>query len=217
MGRAHLTLGGGIERSINTSFVFVFFGGRCPLYLGGGFMANYRRSRTAGGCFFFTLVTHQRQPFLTHPEARRFLRAAILETQNRYPFSINAWVLLPDHLHAVWTLPQDDPDFSKRWGLIKAGFSKKAKPLFEKKELLSVSRIKKQESSIWQRRFWEHEICDDDDYQRHLDYIHYNPVKHGLADRVADWPHSTFHRYVALATYPEDWGGALDFSGEFGE
>lgn len=180
-------------------------------------MANYRRSRTAGGCFFFTLVTHQRQPILTHPDARRFLRTSILETQNRYPFTIDAWVLLPDHLHAVWTLPEKESDFSKRWGLIKANFSKKAKSLFEKEELLSHSRVRQRESSIWQRRFWEHEIRDDDDYQRHLDYIHYNPVKHGLVKCVADWPHSTFHRYVTQGTYPDDWGGGIDFSGEFGE
>ncbi len=144
-------------------------------------MSNYRRERLPGGMFFFTLVAAGRRPILTTDVARTWLRGVIGEVRCEYPFAVEAWVLLPDHLHCIWTLPDGDMNFSKRWGLIKAGFSKRAKGMLDDKSLDSVSRIKHRESTIWQRRFWEHRIRDEEDYRRHMDYIHFNPVKHGLA------------------------------------
>ena len=139
--------------------------------------------------------------------------------KHQYPFTVEAWVLLPEHLHCIWTLPEGDRDYSKRWGLIKAGFSKQMRDALHHDARLTASKQKHRETSIWQRRFWEHSISNEEDFRRHVDYVHYNPVKHGLVNHVKDWPHSTFHRYVAMGTYPENWGGdiALNLEGEFGE
>jgi putative transposase len=145
------------------------------------------------------------------------LREIIGSVKNEYPFSINAWVLLPDHMHCIWTLPEDDSDFSKRIGLIKSGFSKKVNSRFRSVHCLSESRRKHRESMIWQRRFWEHTIVDDRDFHRHMDYVHFNPVKHGLVQTVIDWPYSTFHRYVQQNVYPADWAGDTQTDGAFGE
>jgi putative transposase len=182
-------------------------------------MPRYLRPRVAGGTYFFTVVTFQRRKILTLDRSRQILGQAIKEVQRQYPFSIEAWVLLPDHLHAIWTLPQGDMDYSKRWGLIKAKFSKDGKELFHEQQAVNPSRIKRREAAIWQRRFWEHGIRDDEDYGRHVDYIHYNPVKHGLVARVMDWPYSTFHRYVKEEFYPENWMEGVSFDGDdyFGE
>jgi len=122
-----------------------------------------------------------------------------------------AWVLLPDHFHCIWTLPAGDADYSTRWNIIKAGFSSCMKDTLQQPERLSASRTRRRALGIWQRRFWEHVIRDEDDRRRHLDYIHYNPVKHGLAERAADWPCSSFHRLVASGRYPRDWGTAEAF------
>lgn len=174
-------------------------------------MSNYRRAQVNGGTFFFTVVTHQRRPILTNPDARRAaLRAAIEETRAQYPFDIDAWVLLPDHAHTIWTLPEDDADYSKRWGLIKAKFTKQVKEDYYDPLRMNASKQHKRESTIWQRRYWEHQIRDDRDFEKHADYIHYNPVKHGLVHSVSDWPHSTFHNFVARGMYPPDWGGVID-------
>ncbi len=182
-------------------------------------MSDYRRAKTVGGTYFFTLVTYRRRRILTSQQCRQWLRDAIEKTRLKYPFGIDAWVLLPDHLHCVWTLPKEDEDFSTRWNLIKGRFSRLARESLHRKEWMSPSKTKHRESTIWQRRFWEHEIRNERDYQRHLDYIHYNPVKHGLVKRVCDWPHSTFARYVEKGVYPVDWGGECrDFEEwEFGE
>lgn len=181
-------------------------------------MSNYRRARIAGGTYFFTLVTNERRQILTLPQGRKALRDVIEETRELLPFTVEAWVLLPEHLHCVWSLPEGDGDFSKRWGMIKAGFSKRMKGSLERRQL-TVSREKHRETSLWQRRFWEHAIRDDTDYRRHVDYIHYNPVKHGLVGYVKDWPYSTFHRYVAKGIYPKDWAGGQtkDLHQGFGE
>jgi putative transposase len=168
-------------------------------------MSRYRRLRALGGCFFFTVVTERRRRFLTQEAPRRWLREAIAETRAEHPFAIDAWVLLPDHLHCIWTLPESDADFSTRWGLIKRRFSLRAKALLQRDDWVSPSKRKHREATIWQRRFWEHCIRDDRDYEAHMDYIHFNPVKHGLVERVSDWPFSTFHRHVAAGTYPPDW------------
>ena len=133
--------------------------------------------------------------------------------RERYPFHINAFVVLPDHLHAIWTLPEGDSDFSMRWRLIKVQFSKSIPNI----ELLSKVRRERGERGIWQRRFWEHLIRDDEDYRRHVEYCYINPVKHGLVRRVRDWPFSSFHRDVAAGLFAEDWAGDLGADGAFGE
>lgn len=179
-------------------------------------MPNYRRSPVAGGTYFFTLTSYRRRPILTEAALRHALRDAIRQTRIAHPFDIDAWVLLPDHLHCVWTLPPDDADFSLRWSMIKRLVTQTCGNQFEL-AALPASRTQRKESAIWQRRFWEHQIRDDDDFARHVDYIHWNPVKHGLVAQVADWPYSTFHRYVAQAKLSADWGGVMEQNGDFGE
>lgn len=158
-------------------------------------MPNYRRADIAGGTYFFTVNTFRRLPVLTEAPVRVALREAIHHTRARYSFDIEAWVLVPDHLHCVWTLPEGDADFSIRWSMIKRYVSKECGASFGAKEL-SDSGNKRHESGLWQRRFWEHQIRDECDFARHADYIHWNPVKHGLVGRACEWPYSTFHRYV---------------------
>jgi putative transposase len=121
---------------------------------------------------------------------------------------------LPDHLHALWTLPLRDADFASRWNLIKGGFSRGLTAAADR----SASKAAKREKGIWQRRYWEHTIRGDADPGRHIDYIHFNPVKHGFVSRVCDWPHSSFHQYVKRGDLPFDWGGDIrDLPGAFGE
>ena len=181
-------------------------------------MSNYRRALTSGGTYFFTVVTYRRREILTMPESRAALRNVIEQVRSEYPFNIDAWVLLPNHLHCIWRLPTGDNDFSKRWGLIKTGFTKKTKHLFQRDEWMNKSKKRHREATIWQRRFWEHQIRDETDYQTHMDYIHFNPVKHGLVDRVNEWPYSTFHRYVRAGVYTVGWGGGESAGvGGFGE
>jgi putative transposase len=131
--------------------------------------------------------------------------------RKRHPFLIHGWVVLPDHLHCVIELPPDDADFSTRWRLIKMGFSKE----MPRTERLSSVRTRGGERGIWQRRYWEHLIRDEADYRTHMDYVHINPVKHGLVKRVADWPYSTFHSLVAADVYPLDWAGGGDAGLEY--
>ncbi|HEX7026453.1 MAG TPA: transposase [Gammaproteobacteria bacterium] len=147
------------------------------------------------------------------------LRQVIKEVRQIHPFAIDAWVLLPDHMHCVWTLPQGDNDYSKRMGMIKARFTSLMKLMWREPECVTTeSRVRHREGVIWQRRFWEHEIRDERDFERHVDYVHYNPVKHGLVKQVCEWPYSTFHRYVEKGVYPEDWAGVgTETSGDFGE
>jgi putative transposase len=167
-------------------------------------MSDYRRARS-GNTYFFTLVTYGRLPILCIDESRKALKDAIIEVRAKRPFETKAWVLLPDHLHAIWVLPEGDSDYSVRWALIKKGFTKKIEGHFETPKP-NRSQIRKREGTIWQRRFWEHQIRDDADFNIHCDYIHYNPVKHGLADSPKAWKFSTFHRYVEAGLYPKDWG-----------
>ena len=174
-------------------------------------MTEYRRYFVPGGTYFFTvnLAERRRRLLVEHVD---LLRAAVAVTRREHPFRIDAVVILPDHLHAAWTLPPGDADFSVRWRKIKARFSR-GLPCIERR---SVSRVGKGERGIWQRRFWEHAIRDEDDLRRHVDYIHYNPVKHGHCRKVADWPYSTFHRYVVLGIYPKDWAGVTGEDGVAG-
>ncbi len=170
-------------------------------------MSQYHPARTEGGSNFFTVVTYRRQPLLLYPESIKILRDFIQQVRQQYPFIINAWVLLPEHMHCVWTLPSGDSDYSKRWGLIKAGFSKQAGEMIKREDWLSNSKIKHSESTLWQRRLWEHQIRDQNDFIRHIDHAYWNPVKHGQVARVADWEYSTFHRDVKAGLYPATWGG----------
>jgi REP-associated tyrosine transposase len=176
-------------------------------------MTDYRRNFVPGGSFFFTVNLADRRLSLltTHIDV---LRTAFRETQSRHPFTIDAIVVLPDHLHAVWTLPEGDADFATRWRLIKSNFSRNILP----DERISASRAAKGERGVWQRRYWEHTIRDQEDFARHVDYVHINPVKHGLVTRVCDWGPSSFRRMVKLGVYPEDWAGDISGSGEdYGE
>jgi putative transposase len=176
-------------------------------------MTGYRRNFIAGGSFFFTVnLADRRLRLLT--DNIHALRAAFRETQRHHLFAIDAIVVLPDHLHTVWTLPEGDADFSTRWRLIKTSFSRR----LAAGEPISSSRARKGERGIWQRRYWEHTIRDENDFSRHIDYVHINPVKHGLVTRVRDWPYSSFHRMVEHGVYPEDWAGDVScLDGEFGE
>lgn len=170
-------------------------------------MPNYRRANTGGGTYFFTVVTYRRQPFLCDEIVRNALREAIRTTQTSHPFTIDAWVLLPDHLHCIWTLPPGDANFGVRWAMIKRFVTKSCASNLQRDEWLNKSKQCRNESTIWQRRFWEHQIRDDLDRETHMHYLHYNPVKHGYVKAVSDWPFSTFHRYVGQGTYTEDWAG----------
>jgi putative transposase len=175
-------------------------------------MSNYRRADASGACYFFTVVTLRRRKILTAADCRLWLRHAITATRTHYPFTINAWVLLPDHLHCIWTLPENDNDFSVRWNGIKRRFTLLSKEKLHKPEWINASKQKHREGTIWQRRFWEHQIRDDTDYQQHINYIHYNPVKHGWVKTVNAWPYSTFHRYVKQGVYPSNWGDASSYN-----
>ena len=130
------------------------------------------------------------------------LRKAFQYVKERKPYHINAIVIMPDHLHCIWTLPDEDADFSTRWNLLKGYFSR----AIPQEERISLSRKKRRERGIWQRRFWAHMLTDQVDFNNHVDYIHWNPVKHGWVQQVAEWPHSSFHRFVELEYYPVDWG-----------
>jgi putative transposase len=176
-------------------------------------MSRYRRAKIEGGRFFFTVALEDRSSDLLVREID-LLRDSYRYVAKRYPFETLAICILPDHLHALWALPPDDSNFSIRWNQIKGGFSKR----LPASQLRSASNIRKSEKGIWQRRYWEHAVRDDDDLERHVDYIHYNPVKHGLVKRVSEWPHSSFHRYVKAGTLPVDWGGEVgEFTGSYGE
>jgi putative transposase len=179
-------------------------------------MPEYRRSQIAGGTYFFTVVTRRRRPVLTETYARSALRAAIQQARKTLPFVIEAWVLMPDHLHCIWTLPHGDTNYAARWAIIKRHASRAMAS--NETALTEGSRQKRGEYGFWQRRFWEHLIRDEEDLRRHLDYIHWNPVKHGCARTVAVWPYSSFHRYVRDGVYAADWGGVgAILEGEFGE
>jgi len=163
-------------------------------------MPNYIRAKFEGGYYFFTVVTYRRARLFETQLARDSLRQAISRTRTSHPFETTAFCLLPDHLHCVWKLPQGDADFSMRWASIKGIFSREY-PRPERHQHVALSRANKGGLCIWQKRFWEHQIRDEWDLQRHIDYIHYNPVKHGLVKSAEDWPWSTYHRYVEQGHY----------------
>jgi putative transposase len=165
---------------------------------------RYRRTTVAGGTYFFTVNLAQRERTLLVDRVD-VLGAVLRMVRRRHPFHSDAMVILPDHLHAIWTLPAGDCDFPTRWMLIKAGFSRQV----ASEERRSRSRIVKGERGIWQRRYWEHLIRYDEYYARHVEYIHYNPVKHGYVVRAVDWPYSSIHRYIEAGMMDHDWGGGI--------
>jgi len=169
-------------------------------------MPNYRRAFIPGGTWFFTVNLLQRYNNNLLVREVELLRHTVRQVRATYPFHIDAWVVLPDHLHCVLTLPPDDSNFSLRWRLIKSGFSR----ALPKSEYRSAVRLQAGERGIWQRHYWEHLIRDESDYQRHVDYVHVNPLKHGLVRRVQDWRYSTFHHYAANGIYPLDWCGDIN-------
>jgi len=175
---------------------------------------RYRRARVTGGTYFFTvnLAERDRTLLVDHVD---FLRSAMRQVTERHPFNVDAIVILPDHLHAIWTLPEGDCDYPVRWALIKAGFSRRISP----NEQRNASRVSKGERGIWQRRYWEHVIRDDLDYERHVDYIHFNPVKHGHVVQASNWPYSSVHRYIAAGMLDRNWGAdpTGDEGNAFGE
>ncbi len=179
-------------------------------------MATFRRSTVAGATYFFTVNAHQSQKVLTKPPLYQALKQSLEAVKKKYPFAIEAFVLLPDHLHCIWTLPESDADYSIRWNIIKRGVSQQVRDLIVAP--VSPSRHKRGELGLWQRRFWEHQIRNERDFEKHVEYIHWNPVKHGYVKRVRDWPYSSFHRFVARGIYPLDWAGGPGIDdGTFGE
>lgn len=169
-------------------------------------MPNFRRRFRPGGTYFFTQVTERRAPFLTSELARATLRYAIKSTRDRWPFEIEAWVLLPDHAHCIWTLPPEDADYSRRWAFLKKEFTKAYLAAGGEESPQTPGRANDGRRGVWQPKFWEHTIRDDLDYERHFHYLHYNPVKHGLARSPATYLYSTFHRYVRANVYEPTWG-----------
>jgi putative transposase len=169
-------------------------------------MSNYRRQNIEGALYFFTVVTYKRRSFLTDDSARKTLKEVFKQVRADRPFDIPALCLLPNHLHCIWQMPSGDCDYSTRWSIIKRTFAKGYIAAGGKELAQSVSRQKKRELGIWQRRFWEHRIRDQEDYWNHVHYIHYNSVKHGYVERIKDWPYSTYHRFCKQGVYDTfDW------------
>ena len=162
-------------------------------------MVNYRRNIITGGMFFFTVTLQNRRSSLlvTHIS---FLKNAVQKVKNRHPFQLNAYVILPDHFHMIWTLPNGDSDYSTRMQQIKANFSKQIA-----RSGRTVHKTRHNEYRLWQRRFWEHTIKDNDDLEQHINYIHYNPIKHRCVEHLKDWPYSSFHHFVQNGRLPENW------------
>jgi putative transposase len=155
-------------------------------------MPNYIRFYS-GNSWFFTVVTHRRIPILTTDSARKCLREAIIQCRKLYPFTMEAWVLLPDHMHCIWELIDDDLDYSRRWSIIKRKFTQ-------------AYVHDNQKPPFWQNRFWAHLITDEKDYENHINYIHYNPVKHGLVEKASGWPWTSLHHMIEAGIFPTDWG-----------
>ncbi len=168
-------------------------------------MPDYRRAFVPGGTFFFTLVTNRRAKLFAGELGRTLLGDCFRECQEKWPFTIHSIVLLPDHLHAIWILPRGDSDYSTRWAWIKKEFTSRWLAHGGKETMISKARKKERRRGVWQPRFWEHTLEDDSDFERHFDYIHYNPVKHGYVRCPHEWPHSSFHRWVEAGVYPWHW------------
>ena len=170
-------------------------------------MPTYIRWREPGAMYFFTVVTYRRRGILTQPRTRRLLGAVIREVRANLPFDILAFVLLPDHLHCIWQLPSGDDDFPERWRRIKGGFTQRFLSCGGRDVAVTRDQCRQGRRGVWQPRYWEHRIRDDDDYTRHRDYIHLNPMTHGFVEDLRDWPWSSFHRHVQLGWLDPDWPG----------
>jgi REP-associated tyrosine transposase len=170
-------------------------------------MTDYRRAYIPGASWFFTVNLAERKNNRLLIDQIDLLRRSFKYTQQRYSFRMDAVVNLPDHIHCIWTLPPEDADFSVRWNMLKGYFSRN----IEKTERISASRKSRRERGIWQRRFWEHLLRNQTDVNSHVDYIHWNPVKHGWVKNVRDWPHSRFHRYVEQGVYSDSWGSGESY------
>lgn len=164
---------------------------------------RYRRDRTASATYFFTLVTWQRQPLFAASDNVARLRAAFRTVLATRPVHVDAMGVLPDHLHCLWTLPNGDDDYPTRWNQIKGAFTRSLNESAKTPRGMPQRR----EHAVWQRRYWKHPIRDEGDFARHCDYIHWNPVRHGLVIAPGDWPYSSFRRFVAMGVYAPDWGG----------
>jgi len=175
---------------------------------------QYRRLKHQGGCYFFTVNLADRQKTLLTDHID-ILRSVMRKVRQTHPFHIDAIVILPDHLHAIWTLPSGDDNYAMRWMLIKSNFSRQ----LPKSEYINPSRLKKRERGIWQRRYWEHLIRDQRDYAQHVDYIHYNPVKHGYTQIAAEWPYCSIHDWIKCGILDKHWGydNSVDIDNHFGE
>ena len=173
-------------------------------------MVSYRRNRIAGGTYFFTVNLHDRRQkvLVEHIDA---FRDVIRGVRREIPFLINAMVILPDHGHAAWTLPEGDAAYARRLRLIKSRFTRK---LLAAGAVLAKDR--RGDYGLWQKRYWEHTVRDDRDFEAHVNYLHINPVKHGHVKRAVDWPYSTLHRYIRDGSLPAD-RACGDLAGEFGE
>jgi putative transposase len=169
-------------------------------------MPDYRRAYIPGGTVFLTMVTHGRMPLFQCPENVGRLREALRQVMQEQPFRIPAAVVLPDHVHFLWSLPRDDADYSRRVGRMKVSFTRSLRTGRFSPSLVSNSRRKHRESDIWQRRFWEHVVRDEADFERLLNYVHYNPVRHGLVGCPHQWPFSSFGKWVEAGLYPVEWG-----------
>ncbi|QDS96210.1 Transposase IS200 like protein [Roseimaritima multifibrata] len=170
-------------------------------------MSDYRRYFVPGGTFFFTVVTYGRRPILTTDDGREFLRNSLTSVRKRHPFLLVANVLLPDHWHLIMQLPSGDDRYSLRMKQIKAKFTDQWLEAGLPEPVVTESQGKRGERGIWQPRYWEHTVRDEADLERCADYVHWNPRKHKLVDRVRDWQWSSFHRFVRLGQYDIDWGG----------
>jgi putative transposase len=169
-------------------------------------MSDYRRYFVPGGTYFFTVVTYRRYPFFKSEQAREFLKKGWQDVRNEMPFANVASVLLPDHFHCLWTLPPDDKNYSLRLKKIKDALTGAWLDAGGHEVPVTPSQKRRGNRGIWQRRFWEHTIRDETDFENHFDYIHFNPVKHGYVSNAIDWPYSTFHRYAKSGHYPPTWG-----------
>ena len=161
---------------------------------------QYRRSLAPGGCYFFTVVTNNRKKIFTNDRTVDVLREAFKQIKDKRPFEIDAMVVMPDHLHCIWSLPGNDADYSTRWRLIKTWFTKHCNEGLKNRS----------KQTVWQKRYWEHQIKDDKDYEQHVDYIHYNPVKHGFVTKPIDWPYSSLKGFVEKGVFPENWGAGYE-------
>lgn len=168
-------------------------------------MPNYRRAYIPGSTVFLTWVTHRRTPLFNHPHNITRFRQAVSQTKAEATFEIVAAAILPDHVHFIWTLPDDDSNYSKRVGRIKVLFTRTLRRKQTQSDNISESRRKHRESDVWQRRFWEHTICTEEELAHYLDYVHYNPVKHGLVSCPHQWPHSSFQKWIDEGHYRNDW------------